>query len=366
MLFLLNKILLRWLNISILEVNLNAIKNNVKKIKKFLKNNQKLCVVAKADAYGLGAKVVCANLNFVADYFAVSSSEEFFEIKPYVTKPILILDPMYENITILCKNGAELTVSNFENFRLIFEQAMHNKNIQFKFHIAVNTGMNRFGFSDYFEIEKIFLESQKMQNISICGAFTHYFDANNKKYAENQLLQFQRLKDKLALKFDLSNIIFHIANSDGIVSKNGFDMVRVGMKIYSDKLENTISLKSKIIEFQNLKQGESAGYSAVFIAKKETRLAVASIGYADGIFRNIYKQGYVLINNNFCKIVAVCMDSILVDVTNITCKLCDDVTLIGKSGDKQIFICDVASWCDTIDYEILTKISKRVKRKYIF
>ena len=226
--------------------------------------------------------------------------------------------------------------------------------------------MNRFGFNDIETIEKVFKFCEKTQNISICSVFTHYYNAKCEKSAESQFLKFLKIKDFVGSNFYKNDIIFHIANSDGLALKNKLDMVRVGIKTYTDKMFQTVTLKSKIIEFQNLEVGDTAGYSSVFRASYKTKLAVVAIGYADGIFRNIVGRGYVLIKGNFAKIVAVCMDSILVDVTNINCKLYDDAVLIGKSEDKQIFVCDVARWCDTIDYEILTKISKRVKRKYIF
>ena len=147
--------------------------------------------------------------------------------------------------------------------------------------------------------------------------------------------------------------------------KNGFDMVRVGMSLYTDKIYQTVSLYSKIVDIQNLEPGEVAGYDAVFKANKRTKLAVVQIGYGDGIFRNIVGRGYVLINGNYAKIVAVCMDSILIDVTGLQVKIQDKVVLIGRSGNKHIFICDVASWCDTIDYEIIIGLAKRVERRYI-
>ena len=100
-------------------------------------------------------------------------------------------------------------------------------------------------------------------------------------------------------------------------------------------------------------------------ATQKTKLAAVQIGYADGLFRNIYKNGYVLINDCYAKIVAVCMDSMMVDVTGIKCKIGDQAVLIGKSKTKQIFICDVAGWCDTIGYEIIAKLSSRIKRKYL-
>jgi len=204
-----------------------------------------------------------------------------------------------------------------------------------------------------------------VQNISILGVFSHYYEANNKNFANIQYEKFKNLKSAIHKILNKEKLIFHICASSALEQKNKFDMVRVGLFAYIDNLHETIKLKAKIIDFQTLKKGESAGYSRQFIAKQETKIAIVSIGYADGLFRNIVKYGYVLINNFYCKIIAICMDSLMVDITNVSCKIYDDVTIIGRNGDKQIFCCDLASWCDTIEYEILTHISRRVKRKYI-
>ena len=132
------------------------------------------------------------------------------------------------------------------------------------------------------------------------------------------------------------------------------------------KIEGETETLLYFLQILFLKKGEISGYSACFVAKNDnTKIAVVGIGYGDGIFRNIQNKGYVLINNSFAKIVAVCMDCLIVDVTNISAKVGDTVTLIGRNGDKQIFVCDVASWCDTISYEIMVRLSGRIKRKYI-
>ena len=323
-------------------------------------------MVVKADAYGLGAKKICKTLSSVADYFAVSSPREFFDIKWLTNKPILLLDPIYENITILAKNGAVFSVCNNESFQVIFESAKKHKDVNFCFHIAINTGMNRFGFSCMADVVEIFKIVQKTQNLFICGVFSHYFAGNVEKFAHFQNLRFLKFKKEIQ-KLKLKNeLIFHISNSDGLGFKTDFDMVRVGMKMYGEKENSAIELESKVLQILFLKKGEISGYSACFVAKSDnTKIAVVGIGYGDGIFRNIQNKGYVLINNSFAKIVAVCMDCLIVDVTNISAKVGDTVTLIGRNGDKQIFVCDVASWCDTISYEIMVSLSGRIKRKYI-
>lgn len=349
--------------ISVLEVNLNAIKNNFASIKRLLKYNQKLCVVAKANCYGLGARRICEMLNDYADYFAVSSAKEFFEIRMFVTKPIVILDPVYKDIKRLVKAGAELAISNKLSLEKILEE-VSKVNEKAKVHIAVNTGMNRFGFKTKQEIADVVNMIKKSQNIIISGVFSHYFDAKSQEFANFQFKKFLEFKQFCLAEFNL-NAIYHLASSDGIVYKNGFDMVRAGMMLYSDKSYQTITLKSRILDIQKLRPNETAGYGAIFKAKNHSRLAIVGIGYGDGLFRNIVKNGYVLINNRYAKIVAVCMDTILVDVTDINAKIYDEVVLIGKQKDKQIFICDMAKWCDTIDYEIIVRLSDRIFRRYI-
>ena len=321
-------------------------------------------MVVKADAYGLGAKKICKTLSSVADYFAVSSVSEFFDIKWLTNKPILLLDPIYENITKIVRFGCEICVSNLDQFEIIKKEARRNKKLVYKIHVKINSGMNRFGFKNIDDIIKVFEAVSKTQNIFIVGVFSHYFDAKSPEFAEKQLAFMNKIKEELVKRFHLKRTIFHISNSDGLDGFCAYDMARVGMKIYDESVYETIKLKSKVIEIQTLECGETAGYSRGFVARHQTKIAVVAIGYADGIMRRIAGRGYVLINDNFCKILAVCMDSIIVNITGQNVKLYDDVVLIGRDKENQIFICDIASWCDTIGYEVITRISSRVKRKY--
>lgn len=277
----------------------------------------------------------------------------------------MILDPIFDknDIVRLIKADAHLTVSNLKSLDLI-DKISAKLGLKANVHLAVNTGMNRFGYGTDNDIKMIAQKIKKSQNINIFGVFSHYFEANNKNFAKKQYDRFDEIKKYLTQEFG-NSIIFHIANSDGIIYQNGFDMVRAGMILYSDERFETLTLKSKIIEIQNLESGEFAGYNRTFIAKKNTKLAIVAIGYGDGILRSIAGNGFVLVNEKFSKIVAVCMDSILIDITGQNAKIGDDVVLIGRSGQNKIFICDMARWCDTISYEIITQISKRVKRKYL-
>lgn len=329
-----------------------------------MKINQKFCFVAKANCYGLGVKL-CSYFNNDVDYFAVSSYYEFVKIKKYVTKPILILDPVFnkKQLIYLINNDAELTVSNLDNLRLLINLSnMLNKKI--KIHIAINTGMNRLGFKENKDLVDLTNLVEKTQNIKIKGIFSHYFQANNKKNDKTQINLLKNAVNIIETQLNISPLI-HICSSDGVINYNYGDMVRVGYGIYSDKIYETITLKSKIIDIQNLVKNEIAGYNGVFVSNTKTKIAVVSIGYGDGLFRNIASKGYVLINDNFAKIVASCMDTIIVDISNVDCKINDDVIIIGKCQNNKISICDIARFCDTIGYEVIVRLSSRIKRKYV-
>lgn len=330
-----------------------------------MKTGQKFCAVVKADAYGLGAKKICSEINDIVDYFAVSSEKEFLEINSLVTKPILLLDPIYENITILARQNCEFCVSNLMQFNLILGLAEKNKNINFKIHISFNTGMNRFGFTNKEDVLKIFSIVEKTQNVSIFGVFSHFYQGNQENFVKIQSERFSSLYFYLSKKFNLDSVLFHISNSSGFFYQREFDMFRIGLGMFCFNNRNTFSIETKIIEIQTLKKGETAGYGLMFFASKKTRVAVCAIGYADGFPRRMAGVGKVLINGKFCKVLAVCMDSIIVDVSYASAKLLDTVTIIGKNGNEQISCCKMASWCDTIEYEIMTNISKRVERVYI-
>lgn len=323
---------------------------------------QKLCLVAKANCYGLGIELI-KYIDCFADYFAVSSAEEFFEAKKYTDRPILILSPQYHDLKKLIVAGAELTVCDSYSLRLA-AMAAGECEAKCRVHVAVNTGMNRLGFKSKKEFKKIIEEIKKSPNLQIIGVFSHYFDANCDFSSLKQYYKFLEF-ERIYYSVIPQKAIFHIASSGGVFNINGFDMVRCGMELYTDKRQATITFKSKIIAFQNLQAGESAGYGGIFVAEQKCRLAVVAVGYGDGIFRRLAGRATCLINGRSAKIVAVCMDSILVDVTTVAAKIDDDVVLIGKSGEHRLFICDMARCCDTIDYEIIVRISERVKRKYI-
>ncbi len=330
-----------------------------------MREGQSFCAVVKANAYGLGAKKICGEINDLVDYFAVSSEDEFFDINDVSKKPILLLDPIYKNITKLARFNCEFCISNKTQLELFLKEADENKDVAYKLHVAFNSGMNRFGFNTEEEVWECIDLIKKTQNISIIGVFSHFYAGNNRDFAKTQLDKLSKLKTFLVKKTDNYHLMFHISNTAGFANERGFDMCRIGLGMFLNDNNSVFSLESKIIEIQHLKPGETVGYGGGFFVTKKTDVAVVAIGYADGVFRKIVGKGFVIVNGCLCQILAVCMDSIIIDITSVKAKLQDTVTLIGKNGGREIFVCDFANWCDTIEYEIMTRFSKRVKRVYI-
>lgn len=350
------------INISTLFIDISLIKKNLAYYRSKLKRGQKICFVAKAGCYGYKAEI-CRFFDDLVDYFAVSSAAELFEVRKFATKPILILDPLYDENTVLSliDAGAEFTVSNFKSLETLLKADRLAKSEIFV-HIAVNTGMNRFGINQKSDLVKIFRIAEKSDKIVIKGIFSHFLEANSRKIAVFQLKKFMGFAS-LAKKYN-TGILTHISASAAAKWCKYGDMVRLGYGLFGDEVNLPIRLESQIIEIQKLSPGETAGYDGVFKADKNCTIAIVGIGYGDGIFRNITKRGSVLVHGSFSRVVAICMDCMMIDVTGIKCRIGDRVTIIGKSKNNQISVCDLAAWCDTIGYEIIVRLSDRIKRVY--
>ena len=352
------------IKISSLTINIVEMKKNLNFYKSKLNKNQKICLVGKANCYGYGEKI-CKYFNDLVDFFAVSSEYEFFRLKKLVSKPIIILDTIYNEKVLkkLILRGAEITISNEQSLDVLLKLEK-NINSEIKVHIAINTGMNRFGFSSILSLYETITKIKNSKKIKIYGVFSHYFNGKCDKTSQKQLKKFIKYAKFLQKEMEYP-VLLHICASDGSIFNNYGDMVRLGYGIYDNSKYDTITLKTNILDFQYLKAMESAGYNEIFTAKKDTKIAIIGIGYGDGLPRNIVGKGYVLINDHFAKIVASCMDSMLVDVTDIDCKLNDEVIIIGKGKKNKISICDVANFCDTIGYEIIVRLSHRINRIYL-
>jgi len=242
---------------------------------------------------------------------------------------------------------------------------------QYPIHIKLNTGMNRLGFieNDFDELITILSATDLVRVDSIFSHLATSDMPEENDFTLHQIDTFTKWTSILKSKLN-SNPILHILNTSGIFNYNTyqFDMVRVGIGLYgvgnateeNKQLQNVATLKTIVLQINKVNVGESVGYGRRFVADKPTKIAIIAIGYADGIRRSYGNgKGYVLINNKKAPIVgSICMDMLMVDVTNIDAKVGDEVIIFGEN----LRITELAKAWDTIAYEVMTSISQRVKR----
>lgn len=341
------------------EINLKNIKYNVENIIKTFNDYKFYIGVVKADAYGHnGNEVIKQIIDAGCNYLAVSSLDEALTIRKDFDIPILCLGIINPNYIDICeKYKIDVTVTNLDYIK---EIRNHNVNI----HIKIDTGMNRLGIKSKEDFEAIYNEISNSK-LNLKGIFTHIYNASNEIDTNSQIEKFRYITSKI----DLSKIeIVHIAQSDTLINypKIPFcNACRLGIIMYGFsnnklKLNDTFALCSEVIEIRKIKKDETVGYNAVYTAKNDEQIATISIGYADGINRKL-TGAYVYINNKQYPIVGnICMDMIMV-------KIDENV----KLGDKVYIYKDIkhitylSDYLDTIPYELLCNVSKRVPRIYV-
>ena len=363
-------------------INLDNIRHNISAMKSLVDKDKKMLAVIKADAYGHGAVEVAEALDDLADFYAVAFIDEALELRRAgIDKPILILgytDPVdYE---LLLKYDVRPAMYETDDAQKLSDLAV-SMGIKAKVHIKVDTGMGRIGFScDDTGVEKI-VEISNMPGIEIEGIFTHYAKADeiDKTAANGQLEKFRWINGQL-VGLGIHIPVRHISNSAGIMEMDNsdFDMVRSGIVTYglypSEEVDKSIvelrpamSLMSKVIFVKDVKAGTGIGYGWSYIADHDIRVATVSAGYADGYPRAQSNKGRVIIHGEYAPIIGrVCMDQFMVDVSHIDgVQVRDDVILIGRDGDKEVTVEEVAEPANSFNYELVCNISRRVPRTYI-
>ncbi len=359
------------------EINLKTIKNNLKKIREHVDKKVKLCAVVKANAYGHGALEVakCA-AEIGADYLAVATVDEGLELRRNgFNQPILILGliPLNE-VDEVVANDLTQTVASFELAEKINQSAKKQNKIA-KVHLKIETGMGRIGVESEEAVE-LAKKISLMKNTELEGIFSHFAaaDEKDKTFVKEQLKKFDETIDKIK-KLGIEIKIKHIAESAAIleIPSAHYDMVRAGIITYgfypSDEVEHTIDIEpamklcAKIAFIKKIKAGTSIGYGREFIAARDSVIATLPLGYADGYIR-AYKNFHVEIKNQLAPIAGrVCMDQVMIDVTDIEgVKIGDEVILFGS---KKITGDDAAKHLNTINYEVTCLISNRVERIYL-
>ena len=370
------------------EISLDAIAHNYREIKSRVGDGAKLCCVVKADGYGHGA-VELASLyeELGADFFAVSNIDEGIELRDAgIRLPILILG--YTPV----RDAARLSAYNISQavFSLDYAKALsaacEKADCSCKIHIKADTGMSRIGFMcqqfprDEYSIKEI-CEACSLPRLETEGLFTHFCVSDEsdegREFTELQYANFTHVRE--ALKAAGRDIpICHCSNSGAIedYGKTYCDMVRAGIILYglapSPKLSGRLdlipamTLKTSVAYVKELKKGATVSYGRTFTAEKDMRIATVPIGYADGFVRANAKDGFMLINGQKAKIVGrICMDQTMLDVTELDyIEPGDEVIVFGKGVMGEPTADTLAKNTDTINYEVVCLVGKRVPRIY--
>lgn len=364
------------------EVNLDAIAQNVKNIKKLIGEKKELMAVVKGNAYGHDIlEVSPVVLENGATRLAVARLEEaIFLRKAGITVPILVLGlPLKQQAEFLVSYDITPAVCEFEMIEKLSELAVQ-MNKMTKIHLKVDTGMGRIGIFPY-DVLRFIKKIKALKNVEIEGIFTHFSvaDEKDKVYTEEQFRKFIEILTILE-KEGIKIPIKHVGNSAALLDlpHMWLDMVRPGIAIYglypSKEVKKTINLipaqqfKTKIVFIKELPLGESISYGRTYITKRRMRVASLPVGYADGYNRLLSNQGEVLVRGQRVPIIGrVCMDQCMIDVTNLTqVEIGDEVVLWGRQGEEMITVEEIAQKIRTINYEIVhMPDKKRVPKLFI-
>ncbi|MBH1958778.1 MAG: bifunctional UDP-N-acetylmuramoyl-tripeptide:D-alanyl-D-alanine ligase/alanine racemase [Flavobacteriia bacterium] len=361
---------------TVLEVNLNAILHNINVHKALLKPSTKMMAMVKAYSYGLGGYEIAEFLqHHHIDYLGVAYADEGVDLrKNGITTPIMVMNPEQHSYNIIIDYNLEPEIYSFRVLEL-FNQQLIAKGIQEKYpiHIKLETGMHRLGFKNN-EIDDLIKQLNNM-NVQVASIFSHLSVADvpeGKDYTLEQIEIFRKNSEQIISGLEYQPIR-HILNTSGIVhySASQFDMVRIGIGMVGissnseirKQLQNAVSFKTVISQISTVNEGESVGYNRNFQPDQPTQIATIPVGYADGIPRLIgNKVGKVGIGKQLYPIVGnVCMDMMMIDIGNSTAKEGDEVIIFNSNPTLE----DFSGYCKTIPYEVLTSISRRVKRIYI-
>ncbi|MBN1778274.1 MAG: alanine racemase [Clostridiales bacterium] len=362
-------------------INLNAIRNNYQLMTNYLPDTVRVMAVVKANAYGHGmlevAKTVagagCKDL-------AVAIPEEGVALRDggLESENILVMGAVNENGIKPCvQKSLILTVFNPDTIAAVDACAARLNQTAYV-HIKIDTGMGRIGLRTALEAQALQRALKKAAHIRVTGIYTHFADADHLSdggglcaYSQKQLELFHQLK----ACFD-PDIPAHASNSAmSLVSEDAnFSMIREGISLYGYPpvptglpFQHAIHWEAEIVHVKDVPAGASIGYGCTFTADKPMRIATIAVGYGDGYHRTASNRGEVLVSGKRARIVGrVCMDQIMVDVTEIPGVRTGDIAvLIGRQGDGFIGADELAEWTSTISYEVLLSITARVPRSYI-
>ena len=359
---------------TVLEIDLSALEHNFKLLRSKLATETKFLAVVKAFGYGGDAVVVAQFLESLGvDYFAVAYAKEGVALRDAGVKtPILVLHPQPVNFKEIIARCLEPSLYSARILNAFLNTAESEGQKNYPIHIKFNTGLNRLGFWEN-DVDYIVNSLEKSSALKVKSIFSHLAaseDFNEQEFTLSQIENFKKIASEFQQKSGQDPML-HQVNTSGILNYHReaqFDMVRCGIGLYgfgndpqfTSQLKNVFSLKSVISQIHMIEPNESVGYNRAFKAEHYMKTATLPIGHADGIHRALgNKKGFVSIGKKKAPIIGnVCMDMIMIDITEIDCHEGDEVVIF----DSQDSINTLAKNANTISYELLTAISQRVKR----
>ena len=365
------------------EIDLDNLAHNMREVRKNTKEDSLVTAVVKADAYGHGAiKSAETFLNNGADRLAVATLSEAIELrKANIEVPILILGYTPKGqYPLVIKWDITQTIFDYESARILSEEAAKLGKDAI-IHIKIDSGMGRIGFLPNDKSIEEIIKISKLPNLNMEGIFTHFAtaDEKDKSYTRLQYNRYMEVIEKLE-KAEIHIPIKHISNSASIIDFEEYDldMVRGGIMIYglwpSDEvnkekidLKPAMTLKAKISNVKQVPKDTGISYGQIFVTERKSKIATIPIGYADGLTRLLSTKGEVFVKGRRAPIVGrICMDQCMIDVTDIDdIVVGDEVVLFGYGEEAYPHVDEIANKLNTINYEIVCMVGRRVPRVYI-
>ena len=358
---------------TVLEVDLNAVVDNLNYYRRQMGAETKLVCMIKADAYGAGSAEIAKTLQeHRVDYLAVAVADEGVTLREAgITQNIMVMNPEMSALKTLFDYDLEPEVYSFRLLEALIRAAERVGITNFPVHIKLDTGMHRLGFEEA-DIPHLIERLQRQNAVIPRSVFSHFVGSDSDSFDDFSALQFERF-DRWSRQLQEAfphRILRHIDNSAGIehFPQRQLDMCRLGLGLYGinprdNSVINTVStLKTTILQLREVKAGDSIGYSRRTVLDRDSVIGAIPIGYADGLNRHLgNRRGYCIFNWRRAEYVGnICMDVAMIDVTGIDCHEGDSVEIFGG----QLPVTVISDIIDTIPYEVLTAVSNRVKRVY--
>lgn len=359
---------------TVLEINLDAISHNLRVFKYLLKPRTRLMVMVKAFSYGSGSYEIASLLQREGvDYLGVAVADEGVELRNAgIAVPVLVMNPQPGSFETMVRHGLEPEIYNLQALRQFERVLQQAGETAYPVHLKLDTGMHRLGFMEA-DIPELLRLLRKSQKIRVAGIFSHLAGTDEEvhdDFTHQQVAAFERMSKQVMQELDYP-VIRHLLNSAGIerFPDAQYDMVRLGIGLYGigrkygEKLQTISSLKTHILQIRSLPPGETVGYGRSGKVKRKSRIGVLPVGYADGFNRLLSNGvGEVLVKGRRVPVIgSVCMDMTMIDLGGVDAREGDEAVVFGP----DLPITEMAEKLHTIPYEILTSISRRVKRVYV-